>query len=132
MIGETAGGSTEGFSSSLPLLSITRLSLLSGLVMPVIMSVDLLSGLSFGLLLGFPNTSLNLLAGEMPRSLLMLSLRGFGLRVSARSIKPAGDEGGFGSGTGGLLGEGDPSVCGGSTKVGILSMDRTLEGLWRF
>jgi len=100
--------SSVGLGTSVTCFSVARLGLLSGLAMLVIISVDLLSGLTFGLLLDLPKTSLNLLAGDTPRSMLMLPLRDFGRRVSARSINPTGGEAGFNSGAGTLPGEGDP------------------------
>jgi hypothetical protein len=51
-------------------------------------STDRRSGLTLGLF-GFPNTSLNLLAGDFPLTLLlMLLLRELGCRASALSTKP--------------------------------------------
>jgi hypothetical protein len=64
--------------SSGPSSSATKLWLLNELVRPVDCSGIVLSGLSFGLLLDLLNTSLNFRAGDLPRSLLILFLRGSG------------------------------------------------------
>ena len=83
---------SKAFASSFPDKSVV---LPSTPGVPIAGMVSLLSGLTFGLFDGLPNTSLNLLAGDFPRSLLILSLRESALKVSARSTKPLnGDEAG--------------------------------------
>jgi hypothetical protein len=86
------------------------------------LTVDCRSGLVRGLVLGLlprEKTSLNFLAGDLLLSLLILPRRGSARNVSALSIRPG--KGTVEASLGvGLLGDGEASGCGGSTRVGMV------------
>lgn len=122
LLGRFAGSSSSGSLWLSPVSGrATVLLRPSGLLTPLPVSPFARSGLVLGLLLDLLKTFLNFEAGDFPLSLLfVLADLESGRNDSALSKRPTFGDGGSGSVTGGLLGEGEDSSFGGSTRTGTL------------
>jgi hypothetical protein len=110
-------------------MGMGSLAIVAGSVLTVAGIVSLLSGLTFALLVGLLKTSLNRLAGDLPRSLLILFLLESGLKESRLSADSPAGEAGTEDVVGPAVGEGEPSSGCGSTSLGNDSADRIFVGL---